>query len=255
MTRGFKTPELSQNVQAQTALRQAWDTGVLNPLRFSPGILSWNPPKPNRAAADLLSIEPPDPPRNDRITDQLDEPARDTRAQIYQDVSYFRDPVFEPNTAYEIARFVTAGNETGFVKLCWTYTEVADPGGGLQELDPRDPFAVQRALGPPYGVRWLVRLQQGQFGRQVPAPGTYPLPNVPGYGFYPLANWFDYRFQWGRTQTNVFWLVPQYHALRLYFVLEGAVPSPLLLLIGGRLEGYTQPIDVRVTGWNVAHGF
>lgn len=251
----FVTPTLEQNIQAQTALRQAWDTGVLEPLRFYPEILGWKPPEPDPVAALLLSREPPDPTRNDRITDQLDEPARDTRAQLYQDVSWFVAQPIAANTAYEVARFVTTGNETGFVKLCWTYAEISDGAGGILELDPRDPFAVQRALGLGFDLRWFLRLQQGQFQKTIPAPFAGLMPFVPGYGFSPLNEWRDYRYQWGRTQTNVFWLVPQYHALRLYFVLDAVAPSADLLRIGGRLEGYTQPIDVRVTGWNVSHGF
>lgn len=249
----FKTPTQEQNQEAQMALRQAWDSGLLDPLYFTPDVLKWEPPKPDPVVANLLYREPPDPPRNDRITDQLDDPARDTRAQLYQDVSFFVPAVIQPNTAYEVARFITNGSETGFVKLCWTYAEVGDPGGGLQELDPRNPFAVQLALGAPFGVRWFARLHQGRFQKTIPAPFVGPVAG--GYGFSPLNEWRDYRFQWGRTQANVFWLVPQYHALRLYFVLEGPAPSPLLLQVGGRLEGYTQPADVRVTGWNVSHGF
>lgn len=249
-------PTQRQNKEGQMALRQAWDSGLLDPLYFHPEILNWQPPEPDPVVADMLYREPPTRPRNDRITDQLDEPARDTRAQLYQDNSWFIEAApFQPGAAYEVARFITDGSETGFVKMAWTYAEVSDGAGGIIELDPRDPFAVQRALAPGVDVLWFVRLQQGQFQETIPAPLVAPVANVPGYGFSPLYEWRDYRFQWGRTQTNVFWLVPQYHALRLYFVVESQAAVPLLLRVGGRLAGYTQPNDVRVTGWNVTHGY
>ncbi|NIO08876.1 MAG: hypothetical protein GTO40_13020, partial [Deltaproteobacteria bacterium] len=88
MARSFKTPTMEQNQQAKTALRQAWDEGLLDPLYFYPDALSWAPPRPDADAARLLAREPPAPKRNDRITDQLDEPALDTRRQWYQDISY-----------------------------------------------------------------------------------------------------------------------------------------------------------------------
>lgn len=246
-----------QNQQAQGALHQAWDEGLLDPLYFTPGILDWKPPQVDPCAAELLSREPPTRPRNDRITDQLDEPAFDTRAQLYQDVSFFHNfdqqSIIQPNTAYEVARFITAGNQTGFVKLCWNYMEIRTGGAGpIVEIDPRDPFGLQENFPPGWPINWYLRLEQGDFQRTLPAPEIVPIAQMGGYGFSPLNQWSDYRFQWGRTQSKVFWLVPQYHALRLY-VATGA--SNEITRIGGRLMGWTQPIDVRVTGWNVAHGW
>lgn len=249
----FKTYTQEENRQAQKALRQAWDQGALDPLYFFPEVLDWTPPSPDPAAALLLSREPPPPKRNDQITDQLDEPATDTRAQIYQDNSYFVINPILANTCYEVARFITAGNETGFVKLCWTYARVSDGGGGYIQLDPHEPFAIQQALGLGFQVTWFLRLHQGQFQRTWPPAFVGPVADFGGYGFYPLNEWNDYRFQWGRDQANVFWLVPQYHKLSLCFRIDNA--SDDLLMIGGRLQGYTQPIDVRPTGWNVSHGW
>jgi len=254
----FRLYTQKQTRESQRALHKAWDQGMLTPLAFNPPVLKWKPPQPNLVAAELLSREPPPPPRNDRVTDQLDEPAYDTRAQLYQDVSFFHtfdaQNLIQAGNAYEVARFITAGNQTGFVKLCWTYMEIRTGGSGdIVEIDPRDPFGLQENFPPGVNLRWFLRLEQGNFQREIPAPNVLPFAQVGGYGFAPLNQWNDYRFQWGRTQSKVFWLVPQYHALRLY--VQSGITTNEITRIGGRLMGWTQPIDVRVTGWNVSHGW
>jgi hypothetical protein len=250
-------PSQEQNREAQTALQQAYDDNAISPIDRMPPILQWEPPKPKQTAIDLLSIEPCEPVRKDRITDQLDEPARDTRAQYYQDVSWFLFPE-RPllNVAHEVARFVTAGSETGFVKLIWTYAEIDDGQQTTIALDPRDPFAVQNALGIGVDVLWFLRLVQhpGNIQQTIPPPYIGPIQGAPGYGYGPLPQWRDYRFQWGRDSANVFFLVPQSHALKLFFAVTNGEPENLIR-VGGRLQGYTQPVDVRPTGWNVAHGW
>jgi len=249
---GFQIFSQKENREAQGALHEAWDQGLLDPLYFFPVVLDWAPPKPDPAAARLLELEPLPPRRNDQIIDQLDDPARDTRAQSYQDVSWFLNGPFLPNVAYEVARFVTAGDETGFVKLCWTYARVADEG--IIELDFTNPFAVQEALGLGFDVNWYLRLVQGDFQETWPPPYVGPIAQFGGYGYEPLPQWSDYRFQWGSWKKEVFWLVPQYHKLSLLFEY-GNAQNDTLTMIGGRLQGYTQPIDVRPTGWNVSHGW
>lgn len=241
-----------QTRQAQRALQKAREEGLIDPLYLYPEVLNWEVPEPDPLSVLMLSREPVPPKRSDTIVDQLDEPARDTRAQLYQDVSWFVDGPLAVDTFYEVARFVTTGNQTGFVKLCWTFARVSDGVGEEVELDPRDPFAIQNALGiGDSDLAWFARLHQGPFQKTIPAP--FAGAQIGGYGFGPLHQWSDYRFQWGRTQSSVFWLVPQYHALRVYFKINSDQPN--LLQIGGRLKGYTQPIDVRPTGWNVTHGY
>lgn len=244
-----------QNRQAHLALQQAYDEHIIEPLRFMPDVYDWQLPGPDPIAAEMLRREPPEPKRQDKITDQLDEPARDTRAQYFQDVSFFHTPpAIVPGGAHEVARFITSINETGVVNLIWTYAEIDDGAGNVIELDPRLPFAVQQALG--LGVNdlfWFLRLEYGPFQKTIPIPLRAPIGTIPGYGYSNLNQWTDYRFQWGRTQTNVFFLIPALHALRLYFYI--AEPFQDLVRIGGRLKGYTQPSDTRPTGWNVVHGF
>jgi len=256
------TPE--QNKDAAGALVYAFEQGVISGAPLLPPIVNWNVEQLRRfepaGALATLSKYPAERRRNDRITDQLADTARDTRAQEYQDSSFFikNDPQTTPFLAfqaYEIARFVTKHNTAGAVKLVWTYAEVAgeDPGSIVQ-LDWLDPFAVQRAMNMQMDLGWFVRLVQGNFENEIPAPWFGPYWQAPGYGTARLQDWTDYRFQWGRATDETFLLVPENHALSL-FVRFGAAVDRRLNRVGGRLVGYTQPARCKSAGYNVSHNY
>jgi hypothetical protein len=256
------TPE--QNKDAAGALAYAFENGVLSLPALAPQFE--RPPEIAPDVAALLSRYPAERRRVDRITDQLSDVARDTRAQEYQDVSFFHtraptDPVFDVNNAYEIARFVSKGQSVGVVNLLWTYAEVMDDPQTQTLKEPRwwDPFTVQRNLGLVNSLYWFVRLYQStSIQPYIPAPYVGPYREAPGYGIAELADWQDYRFMWGSNNTQNFLLVPSDHALRLYvrFLPGNPIPlNPRLTRLGGRLLGYTQPSRVKSAGYNVTHGF
>jgi hypothetical protein len=250
----LQTITKAQQQEATRALELAYKTGVIRPLTVLPEVFHWRPPTVSDKDKRALLSMPLPPRRCDRLVDQLDEPARDTRAQVYQDVSYFHTPPpqagFLNGNSYELARFVTKA-EAGFVRLIWTYAEI-EIEGDVVVIEWQDPFALQRFL-PDVTVTWFLRLEQGIFQKHFPVQFAGPTAQVFGNGYSKLPEWADYRFMWGRTATNVFFLVPQNHALRLYARIDGANAD--LRALGGRLQGYTQSIDVKATGFNVTHGW
>lgn len=195
----------------------------------------------------LYKSLPPPILRVDRATDQLDDPARDTRAQMYQDKTWNWGRLSVGN-AYELARFISAPDETGIVKLIWTSVIADDGTGAITLWDPQDPFAHWRAGAQ---IRWHLRLFQGTF-QPIGPVWSGPVAQMPGHAFPPLPRWPDLRFLWGRTQATVFHLVPQDFALRLF---AEVVNDTNLLELGGRLVGYTQPVDTKPAGYNVRYGW
>lgn len=210
-------------------------------------------PRPSRAAVTLLNEIPRPPEKIDRARDQLDDPARDTRAQFYQDSSHFWDSGIVAGNAYECARFKASPDQSGVVKLIWTYIEIYDEAATppYVPLDPGDPFAPQK-----WGVniRWHLRNWQGTFKPMTPFFAG-PTPNMPGYGYGNLPYWSDQRYVWGRTAAIAFFLVPASFALRLFAEVVFLDVDVSLNRIGGRLIGYTQPIDVLAAGENVKYGW
>lgn len=238
------------NIQAAHGLiENAFKQGLI-PYWYDPGHLSIaKVPHVSALLQRQMSVLPYRQTHIDRATDQLDEPARDTRAQLYQDSFFFwRGGPFLPGYAYELARFVAAPDQTGYVKSVWTSLVIDNGGGGVVLLDPQDPFAHER-VG--CFARWHLRLYQGTF-QPIGPFASGPVGQIVGSGFPPLNRWDDLRFLWGRTQTNVFHLIPSDFCLRLF--IEIIMPGRLTE-IGGRLIGYTQPIDTKPAGYNARYGY
>jgi len=243
---------------ARRVMKTALATGHMTLMTPSPrpwrqaSLYNWTMPRPSDSEIARLGDLPYRPPPRDNPRDQLDDPARDTRGQYYQDSVNFISPPFVVGNAYEVARFAATPDEAGIVKFIWTWAEVNDGSPNPVALDPGDPFALER-----YGIflRWHLKLYQGTFAPIGPLyAGT--AATIPGSGYPNLPNWTDQRFGWGRTAAIAFYLVPANFAIRLYCEVLGL---PLigyrLGRIGGRLQGYTQPIFMTSTGENVRHGW
>ena len=205
-------------------------------------------PVVNDCDIDLYRSLPKPVQRIDKATDQLDDPARDTRAQLYQDKTWNWGARFNVGWSYELARFVCSPDQSGIVKLCWTSVIADDGAGGIKLWDPQDPFAHWRAGAQ---IRWHLRLYQGTF-QPIGPVWSGPVLEMPGQAFPPLHRWTDLRFLWGRTQAMVFHLIPANFALRLF---AEVVMDTDLLELGGRLVGYTQPIDTKPAGYNARYGW
>lgn len=252
------TPTQEENRAAWSTLKSAYDDGILKiPATLRTGIRE---PVGNVPECFLkaLAEQPNTRQRVDLITDQFDEPARDTRRVQYQDVGwrYFTRDIgpLVVNLAYEIARFICSPDETGAVKYVGTYVGVADDSGDMVSMNPLDPWALEHAGVNGY---WFLRYYQGTFQPMPPPDVGVTLPNIAGYPFPELAYWFDYRFQWGRTANETFFLVPSNHALRLYFVptVVGTPPANRITEILGRMVGFTQPVDTVPAAKNVLYAW
>jgi hypothetical protein len=244
-------PTMTENIDAVRFLTQAYADGAAPMPKAFNGIANWVTPGPLGSMAKALAAQERTKHRIDREFDQWCEPARDTRRIQYQDVWYdLRTRLDRPGTCYEVARFIVAPDEVGIVRKVGTYAAIFDDPDIVQ-LNPLDPWALQRA-----GVEglWFVRLWQNTFG-PMPAPDVgIPFAQIGGYPFPELPNWQDNRFQWGRLNSEVFWLVPSNHALRLYFwyLIDD---SNILREIGGRLVGFTQPIETLPAAKNVLYAW
>lgn len=210
-------------------------------------------PRPPRGTKKLLERLPHPPDRIDHPRDQLDDPARDTRAQYYQDKAFWWDRDLVTGNAFEVARFNASPDQSGIVKLIWTYLEIYD---ALEtppyiHLDPCDPFSPQK-----YGadILWHLQLFQGTF-QPIGPPWSGLALDIPGQPYPNLPRWRDQRFVWGRTAAIAFFLVPPNFSLRLIAEIKFLEDRVGLSRIGGRLIGYTQPIDVLATGENVKYGW
>ncbi len=235
------------------SIEYAIQSGLITGAVFPVPAMDWKPPglSPDiREVADVIYHGPDTPivPANQ----QWDDPAWDTRAQLYQDKGFFQD--FDPagatnGQAYEIARFQANAGECGFVKYIGTYVQILENGIPV-ELDFSDPFTMQD-----WGVEanFTLRLSPGDDETLGLAPWDGPVANTPGYGYPQLPYWNDYRFYWGRYANHVWFLVPRRHFLRLFIhvVLGGGNLSRAL----GRLQGYTQPISTLAAEYNVTHGW
>jgi hypothetical protein len=239
-------------MSVESAIKGAIEQGLITGPVFPVPALDWRPPglSPEiREVSDLIYHGPPIP-----ITpaiQQWDDPAWDTRAQLYQDKGFLKQ---FPNGAddgmvYEIARFQANAGECGFVKYIGTYVRILD-GGTPVELDFSDPLAMQD-----WGVdaNFTLRLSPGDDDTLGLAPWTGPVAQTPGYGYPALPYWNDYRFYWGRYANEVWFLVPRRHFLRLFIhVVSGGADLDRAL---GRLQGYTQPITTVGAEYNVTYGW
>lgn len=234
------------------AIDDAIKTGVIAGPVLPICALQWTPPglSPHiREVADVINYGPDTP--ITPPTQQWDDPAWDTRAQLYQDKGFAKQfpNGADDGTAYEIARFQANAGECGFVKYIGTYVQILD-GGTPVELDFSDPFAMQD-----WGVdaNFTLRLSPGDDETLGLAPWAGPVANTPGYGYPQLPYWNDYRFYWGRYANHVWFLVPRRHFLRLFIhVVSGGDDLSRAL---GRLQGFTQPISTLATEYNVTHGW
>lgn len=250
-------PTRQEILQTNAILKQAYASGVLAPPAALRDPLWFDFPRLRPEFVKALSRENETPQRIDRLTDQIDEPGRDTRRINYQESSWYWDDTNRPgpwqlNGAYEIARFIAAPDEVGIVKYIGTFAGIGPNEGGFTQLDPHDPFTMQRNGLNGY---WLLRLYQNTFRNMPPPDAGIPAALVAGYPFPELARWDDYRFQWGRTANETFFIVPSNHALRLYFVPVSIDGTILLLEVLGRLVGFTQPIDTLPAAKNVFYAW
>ena len=235
-------------------MQRAKAANLIEPIRFPLFFEQWEPPKvcPRvRNAADLLKPTPilePQP-----IEPQWIDPGRDTVKQFYQDNGFLHSEEFNPDTAYELARFYTGIDQVGICKYCGTYLEVLDdPGGDPVELDPLDPFTLNFN-----GVEAVFYLRLDYTLRELldPDPLVCHFQNIPGYGFPRLSQWLDYRFAWNWTGNDVYWIIPRHHTLRLFVAIRNAPGSRLVSKALGRLMGYTQPYANLSAMRNVERGW
>jgi len=245
-----------ENLEADRFLNQAYADGA---LKIPPSLQNpflWDPPSAVLAeTAQALEAERHTAQPQDQVFDQFNDPGRDTRRILYQDVYYLvehdRTPIL-PGLSYEIARFIAAPDEVGIVKKCSTWLGATQPPAGVQPPDPLDPYYMDR-IKQIEGF-WYLRLWQNTF-QPMPRPDNgIALGAVGGYGFPELPSWSDNRFQWNNNDGQVFWIVPSNHALRLYFHLI-AEPDERLKEIQGRLVGFTQPIDTMPASKNVLYAW
>jgi len=245
--------------QTVEALETCYENGLIRQPRLNPNILQYQDPRDNPQLLQVFDQYPTDPRRNDRITDQLSDPAMDTRIQDYQDNSFVWDyPAggFGVYTSYELARFVTRQNETGIVKLLWTYVELeGEVENSFLDLPWSDPFAPQRATNFTLDWRFHLRLVYGNFNPRVPGPLTVGREGMPGYSYPRFESWRDYRFKWGEPGVSVFLLVPANSALKLFLAFDGPGMNSKIKRLGGRMQGYTQPSRCKAIGYNVSHGW
>lgn len=249
-------PSQLENRQAYLALKSAYISGILKAPATAR--VEMYPPVPYvpESFRQALNNEPYIPVRRDCVWDQIDDPARDTRRIEYQDSSRWYsfeepDPPFLLNRAYELARFVAAPDEAGFVRRCSTYCGIND-AGNIKELSTTDPQVLRHNGIIGY---WFLRLYQGTFGDLPAWDYALPLAAVGGYPFHEINYWRDYRFQWGgSSQNKVCWLVPSNHMLRLYFLATVNSLSNLREL-QGRLVGYTQPVRVMPSAKNAIYAW
>ncbi len=237
-----------------TLLDNAYSDCVLTPINYFPNN-EWKPPTPSTTLAKCMDrVKLPLVKKQSDY--QLNDPARDTRAQRYQDNTFFHTDTLAFNHTYEIGRFIAGPCELGIVKTAWTYAgfrNISDPGH-IAQPQKWDPFTSLRPIGGASGtgIVYSLRLTQGTF-QPLPPAFSGLTTDVTGYGFAELPRWIDNRFSWAEQENNVFFLVPANHALRLYCSLYGSVDD--IAEIGGRLKGYTQPINVLPDAWNVHHGW
>lgn len=237
-----------------SSIEKAVELGLITGAVFPVPAMDWQPPglSPEiRTTANaiesgpVISVTP--------ANQQWDDPALDTRAQLYQDNGFYRSYVngggAVDGNAYEIARFQANAGECGFVKYIGTYVQILDAGVPV-ELDFSNPQAMQDAG---LNAIFTLRLSPGDENTIGTAPWVGPVENTPGYGYPQLPYWNDYRFYWGRYANHVWFLVPRRHFLRLFIhTVSGSANLHRSL---GRLQGYTQPISTLGADYNVVHGW
>jgi hypothetical protein len=250
-------PTMAENAAAYAALKEAYDIGALLPPPVLRDPLYWDLPQIHDTVIKALEAENQTPQRIDRINDQIDEPARDTRRIQYQDASLdwiSRESPLTLNVAYEIARFIVTPDEFGVIKQIGTHVGIYDRvTEKIIISDPFDPWALHRLGCDGF---WFLRLYQNTFQPMPPFDNGVPIWQVAGYGFPELAHWRDNRFQWGKWNSEVFWLIPSNHALRLYFVpTQDDGDDHYFVELSGRLVGFTQPIDTVPAVKNVLYAW
>lgn len=184
-------------------------------------------------------------------TAQWTDPARDTRAQLYQDKGFTWNWAGGATNgqSYEIARFKSGHGGNGFVKYVGTFIKILD-GGAPVDLDFSDPYTIQNNG---VDIRFRLQLHAGRLQNMGVAPWSGDVALTPGVPYSPLSYWDDYRFYWGRYANHVWFLIPRYHYLRLFVeVITGGTNLTQAL---GRLQGYTQPATTLPAVENVQHGW
>lgn len=235
-----------------SSINRAAREGLIPSLDTRPLCADWRPAGvsiPLVRLANTIKRSPPMKPFS-REAQWLD-PARDTRAQLYQDEGFEHTAPFTDGNAYEIARFKSGKDDAGIVKYVGTWVEVLDgPGGSPVQLDYSNPYTLQ---DNDVNAQFLLRLQQGNVNTLGGAAWIGGYPYVQGYGYGQLPNWTDYRFWWGRYANHVWFLVPRNTVLRMYIrIISGA---NLVSRTLGRLQGYTQPAATLEAVENVSHGW
>lgn len=186
---------------------------------------------------------------------QINEPARDTVAQRYQDSRCQswspRTFLLAPLEAIELARFRVERGAVGVVKGIWTHVEVnseikLEPGNPGNPIC--DPLIFARSEIP---ISWHLRLYRKD-PRFEPQWWRGLLPDMPGEPFRDLPYWLEYRYPWGMF-SDAFFLVPGGCDLRL--ILYGGPEAESLTNARGRLWGYTQPHMKIATMQNMRHGW
>lgn len=234
------------------SLRRAIDKGIVPGLRLDPFFADWSPPGIDPKIVKLANLIRRSPPLKSFPPEtQWIDPARDTQAQLYQDKWFEHSPPFQDGFAYELARFQSGIDQVAIVKYIATFVDILDGPGGVPLVpDPFDPFWIQNSG---LHAHFILRLEQGDQNYFNRAPWTGPINHIPGYGYGQLPRWNDYRFIWGRTANDVWFLVPRRHALRLYLAADSR--SVLINRIMGRLQGFSQPTSNLAAMWNVKHGW
>jgi len=230
----------------------AIESGLITGAVFPVPSMDWRPPGISTDIREVADTIKPGPPiQVTPAIQQWNNPAWDTRAQLYQDNQFYQDLNHGAidGQCYEIARFQANGGECGFVKYIGTYVQIQGEGGPV-ELDFSNPFAMYDA-----GVKatFMLRLSPGDENTLGLAPWIGPVAETPGYGYPQLPFWDDYRFYWGRYANHVWFLVPRNQFLRLFISVEGG--GGLLTRALGRLQGYTQPTMTAGVEHNVTYGW
>lgn len=197
-------------------------------------------------------------PHAPRVIDQSADPACSTFAQRMQDSIigphhgfWMKSEAFSfaNALAYECARFEAQRGQWGVVKLLWTYVELEaePPASGIGS--PYDPlFLIRNNVF----VRWVLRFSGCWPPLPFPAQIVQPIA-MPGRAPWELPYWDDCRYSWALPGNGVFILVPPGMYLHLFaHVIAG---HDKILNIGGRLMGYTQPIQNAGSNYNAAHGW
>ena len=250
---GFKlSPEEMAQLRAETEA-DCLETGLIRPAvdTYQPRDL------PQIDPSILRQLDERPGPQRPRIMDQSADPACSTWAQRMQDSmigpqhGYWIDPdtTFAAQTVYECARFEAQRGQWGLVKLLWTFIQLKGEGEGAGLPSPYDPLYL---IYSGVRVRWLLRFSNCWPPLPLEAVAVPPI-EIPGRAPWELSFWDDLRYGWALPGNGVFIPVPPGMYLHLFaHVISG---EDSIHALGGRLMGYTQPIQTAASDKNTAHGW